>query len=75
MLNKHSEKSNVALKSNLMVKSRISSRGWVCFAPAELLIKLHPEYRDSRTDVFLSQQQLEQKKKAMFVAEKIVDID
>jgi len=71
----YDERSNLCLKSNMMVKSRIPDRNWIHFAPVALMIKLFPEFKDSRTDKFLTAQQVEQKRNALFVAKRIVDID
>jgi hypothetical protein len=75
LTNDKADMSNIKVKSNLMVLSRITNRDWSVFAPADLLIKLFPEFSDSRTDRFLTQQQREQKTKRMFVAKEIVDVD
>ncbi|MCL2019708.1 MAG: hypothetical protein FWG70_08120 [Oscillospiraceae bacterium] len=80
MENMSSEKSNIKLKSNLMLKSRIgygigTSRLWYNHSPADLFIKLFPYYRDKRMDSALTQQQRDQKNKALFFAKEIVDIE
>jgi hypothetical protein len=68
--------SNLNLKSNIMIKSRYAGKpSWWEYAPADLLIKLFPEYRDTRADRFLTPQQINQKKRLLFLADKIVDID
>jgi len=68
-------KSNIRIKSNLMLASRISNRDWSRYAPADLLIEMYPEFNDSRADRFLTQQQREQKLKILFVAKEIADVD
>ncbi|NCC88096.1 MAG: hypothetical protein EOM05_09580 [Clostridia bacterium] len=67
--------SNIRIKSNIILKSLTTSYGWTEYAPVDLLIELFPEYKDSRTDSFLSQQQRAQKKKTLYFVEKILDID
>ncbi len=70
------ETSNIQLKSNLMLKSKIHGGiGWVSYAPADLLIKLHPEFRDSRAEIFLTNEQRKQKERILFLAKRIIDIE
>jgi hypothetical protein len=66
--------SNIKVKSNLMIKSRMKNQSWNTFAPADLLINMFPEYRDSRANRFLTQQQREEKEKTLFYASRIEDI-
>lgn len=59
-----------------MLKSRISGGvSWLRFAPADLLIQLHPEYRDVRIESALTLQQREQKRRLLFLAKEVIDID
>jgi hypothetical protein len=68
------EKSNINLKSNLMLKSRIGSRGFIEYAPVDLAIELFPYLKDNRTKS-LTPRQEEQRERALWLAKKIVDID
>lgn len=55
--------SNLQLKSNIITKSKIIEHtDWLTYAPADLLMQLFPEYRDSRADRFLTYKQRKQKR-------------
>ena len=68
-------KSNIQVKSNILLKSKITdSRGWFAYAPVELLIEYYPQYRDTRSEILMSEQQIEQKRRALLRATKIIDV-
>ena len=69
------EKSNVKLKSNVMLQERTSGGGVYSAMPLEALIEIHPEWKDVRLRDFLPRHQQESAKKLAYLARKIIDVD
>ncbi len=68
------DRSNIDVKSNVLLKSKITdSRGWIAYAPIELLYNHFSFYQDVRLEPFLTKQQLEEKRRGLLREGKIID--
>lgn len=63
------EKSNVMLRSNIMIRTKYDREPWA-YIPADLL---PAHYSDTRAAQFLSPSQRKQMEKKLFYANRIVD--